>query len=411
MAQSQNTPPTKPEVTNNVEFLPVTILAVLLFLLVPFERLTHIHPIYLCITIFFILYPFRNKRGVSQLFILAIAIALIAFWLEFMALLMPFVISFFLAFFLDPLMRKIESYSIPRWVVMLVFFLLVLGGVTLIGFFLIPQIVAESRILFNNLPTWISSMITSAESNLMPLISKFQKWNPGAIPTDAATNITQYTQKVVGWLTAWSSSALQGAGSLLTGIANVALVPIITAYLLTDFRKIKGGVYDFIPEQYRGAASDAFNQLNIVLSAYVRGQLIVVLFLATWISLGLTLFTNIPYSILIGTTAGILNLVPYIGPLVALILAIIIAAFQSNPLITITIVLAVFISAQALEGNLLTPRIVGTKVGLGELEVIFLMLLFATMLGLVGMLIAIPVGAGAKVLFKVYREHRTVNSV
>jgi predicted PurR-regulated permease PerM len=231
------------------------------------------------------------------------------------------------------------------------------------------------------------------------------------IPTDKIWNEIQprlpaMFNTLVGGLAEWGAKAVTGAMSLATGLANLILIPVLTIYFLNDFAKLRSWTYRLFPDDLKEDALKAYRQLNEAISAFVRGQMIVCLFLATWIGAGLAIFAHLPYSILIGVAAGLLNLIPYVGTTTALIVTIAVSMFQPDPIWTAIKAVIIFSSGQTLEANLLTPRIVGDKVGLHAIVVIFLVLLFATFWGLIGMLIAIPVGAAGKVLWTVWVERQ-----
>ena len=357
------------------------------------------HPVILSLATVYLLYPWRKNKYILPLLILASLVALSAIWIEFNQIITPFIIAFILAYAFDPLVAWLSSRGLPRWTVVLLMLLLLFLLICGVGLLVIPRLIKEMSDLISTLPAWFGQPHQWGKGSLESLLTRFGVSEN--ILQEVRSNLPQILKDTFGGFTEWATEALTSVTGMLAGLANIVLIPILTVYFLTEFRKIRSGVYSLIPEDSKPKALITYHRLNDVISAYIRGQLLVVLFLAIWIGLGLQLFTNIPYALLIGISAGILNLLPYVGTAAALLITLIIAAFQPDAFITCAKALAIFVSAQTLEGNLLTPKIVGDRVGLHALLVIFVVLIFASMFGLVGMLIAIPLSASAKVIIEI----------
>jgi predicted PurR-regulated permease PerM len=369
----------------------------------------YLNPLTLSIGILLLLYPSRRIRAIKPLLFLALVTALISMWWRLHTLITPFILAFLLAFALEPIIAWSVRRGLPRLVSILVLVALLAGLIIASVLLVLPKFVDEVGTLAESAPQWFTTIKTW-------FIEVFVPWAHSLnIPTEHIWHEIQprlpgMANSLMDGAIDWVSQAVGGILGLITGIANLILIPILTIYFLNDFPKLRSWVYRLFPEEYQPDALLAYNRLNEVLSAFLRGQLIVCLFLATWISTGLALFAGLPYAILLGTAAGFLNLIPYVGTTFALIVTMIVAMFQPNPVPTALIALVVFVTGQSLEGNLLTPRIVGDKVGLHPIVVIFVVLLFATLFGVIGMLIAIPASAGAKVLWDVWRRRVQINA-
>ncbi len=363
-------------------------------------------PLSMSVAILLLLYPSRRIRAIKPLLFLALSTAIISLWWRLSGLLTPFIIAFLLAYAFDPLIEKAEKRGIPRLAAVLVLMLGLAGILIGIGILVVPKLLEEISTLAVAVPDWVALIRAWVGSELLPWAARMN------IPTDQIWHEVQprlpsMFKTLMGGLADWGARAVSGAIALVTGVANLVLIPILTIYFLNDFAKLRSWTYRLFPSDLKEDALKAYYQLNDAISAFVRGQMLVCLFLATWIGGGLVLFVHLPYSILIGVAAGFLNLIPYVGTTTALIVTLVVSMFHTDPVLTALKALAVFVSGQTLEGNLLTPRIVGDKVGLHPLAVIFLVLLFAAFFGIIGMLLAIPVGAASKVLFNVWNDRQS----
>jgi len=363
----------------------------------------YLNPLTMALGILLLLYPSRRIRAIKPLLFLAFLTALLSMWVRLSALLTPFILAFILAYAFDPLISWVERRRIPRIVAVLS---LVLGlGATVIwaAILIIPKVVEEVSLLVSAIPqmyeesrNWVSGValpwLISVEVPTEKIWAELQPRLPG------------FTKSIITGFADWGGKAVAGLFSVLAGLANVILVPILTIYFLNDFPKIRSWIYQRFPEDIKPDALKAYQRLNLALSAFFRGQLVVTMLLGSWISLGLLFWVKLPYAILLGTAAGILNLIPYVGTTAALIATMGVVAFHPDPLMTGVKTLIVFVTGQLLEGNLITPKIVGDKVGLHAVAVIFVVLVAAALFGVIGMLVAIPVAASAKILWQVWME-------
>jgi len=362
-------------------------------------------PLTLSFGILLLLYPSRRIRAIKPLLFLAFLTALISLWLRLSALLLPFIASFALAYAFDPVITWAVRKGVRRSIAVLA---LVLGFIAVMfeaAYLVFPILIEEVRDLAMAVPGWIEAVKMWAQTVVLPWLKSVE------VPTDRIwaelqPRMPNILKGVVTGVADWSGKALSGIFAVIAGLANLILIPILTIYFLNDFDRLRRWVYSKFPEEMKPDALKAYQRLNESISAFVRGQLLVCLFLAIWIGAGLYLWADVPYAILLGIAAGILNLIPYVGTTIALIVTMSISLFQPEPVSTAVKALIVFVTAQTLEGNLITPRIVGDKVGLHPLIVIFVVLLFAALFGVFGMLIAIPFAASAKVLWEVWRERK-----
>jgi len=193
------------------------------------------------------------------------------------------------------------------------------------------------------------------------------------------------------------TSALAGGLSFVLAVVNLALVPIFVFYLLRDWDRLVGAVDQMVPPRHRARVRRLASEIDQRTASFVRGQLTVCAVLAVLYSLGL-LFTGIDMAIAVGVTSGLLFIVPYLGTVVGIVAASVLALVKFGLSGALIGVWATFAIVQLIEGMLLTPRIMGEQVGLHPLVVMMALLVGGDLLGIWGMLVAIPITAAGQVL-------------
>ena len=194
-----------------------------------------------------------------------------------------------------------------------------------------------------------------------------------------------------------ASSVGRGAVGLLLFLANFALFAFVSGYLLKDFDSLITSIRELLPVRYRGKAVELVSEIDLQLRSFLRGQLTVCLCLGTMYSLGL-LIAGTPFAVLIGVFGMVASFVPYLGVVITVVPALVLTLLKWGLTWHLLVALLTFVIAQALEGNLLTPKIVGKQVGLNPVWVILAVLVFGNTLGFMGLLLAVPIAATLKVL-------------
>lgn len=370
----------------------------------------NITPITLSIALLILLYPLRRIRELKGLLLILCIITALLVWNRLATLLVPFGIAFILAYALNPVVDWLVKRKLPRLLVILSILGLIIGSMVGVGILLVPKLLNEVADLAVSVKDWIIDVRSWGETSFIPWLDKLDLPFAGLWQGIKAKLPGLLNSAVEGFAN-WSSRALLSTVSLLSGLLNLLLIPVFTVYFLSEFNPIKNRIYDSIPIKHRQFAVEIYKNLNRVLSSFFRGQLVVSLFLATWIGFGLWLVAGVPYALLLGITAGLANLIPYIGTATAGLLTITVALFQPDPGTTALKAFLVFGTGQGLENVLVTPRVVGDSVGLHPLLVIFAVLLFANLFGFLGLLVAIPVAASIQVVIKLWiKFHRNTES-
>lgn len=318
------------------------------------------------------------------------AFAMLILWLL-APVLTPFVVAAVLAYALNPLVNRIDALAkgrMPRVVgvmlVELVFIVAVLGLVLLV----VPILSKEIPLMREQVPLLFDKL----NSGLKPLLAQFGlkfSLDTGSLRAFVLKYLNANSEDVAGSLL---SSLRLGGSVALAVVGNVVLIPVALFYLLLDWNRFVASVVDLVPLPLRSTYDSFMDEADGVLGQYLRGQLLVMLILAMFYSLGLTLF-GLDLALPIGVFTGLAVFVPYLGFGIGLLLAVLSGLLQFASIKALVMVAVVYGTGQLVEGFYLTPRLVGERVGLHPLAVIFALLAFGQLFGFVGVLIALPASA------------------
>ena len=312
-------------------------------------------------------------------------------------ILTPFAISALLAYLGDPLVDRLEKQRFfNRTRAVSVVFILMTLALVLFLLFIIPLLENQVERLVHRLPDYLAWIRDSA----VP-------WLQGALGLESSTfDLSQITEMLrsnwqqAGGFAAAVVAAISSSGAALIGwLASIVLIPVVTFYLMRDWDDLVSFIKVLIPMHLQAKTSQLAGEADQRLSAFIRGQLGVMLALGVIYSVGLWLI-GIDLAILIGMTAGMLSFVPYLGSIIGFGAAIIAAVVQHQDVFHPAMVSVVFIVGQSLEGMVLTPWMVGDKIGLHPVAVIFAVLAGGQLFGFIGVLLALPAAAVIMVLVR-----------
>ncbi len=310
--------------------------------------------------------------------------------------LLPFVLGAAVAYFLDPLADRLEKIGMPRLLATIV--IVVAFGVILATslVFLLPPLLEQLTGLAARLPSYIQS--------LKDIVLGFgERWF-GDVLKSSDSGIEQaaaeFIQKATGWFGRFLGSLWSGGMALVNTLALFLITPVVAFYFLLDWDRMVTQVDRWLPRDHAETIRRLAREIDAVLSGFVRGQITVLILLGTMYVIGLTLI-GLNFGLLIGVTAGVVSFVPFVGPLVGLLIGGTVAIVQfGSDWVPIAGVFGVFLAGQAIEGNLLSPMIVGERVGLHPVWLMFALFVFAFLFGFVGMLLAVPAAAAIGVLVR-----------
>ncbi len=329
-----------------------------------------------------------QKRAAAWCLIAALAI--LALWLL-GPVLAPFVVAAVLAYALTPLVNRLDRLGrgrLPRVVaVLLVEFLFL---VVLLGLFLliVPIMAKELPMLREQVPLLADRLNTG----LAPWLAQFGipvALDVGSIKAFVLKYLNANFEDAFGSLL---SSLKLGGSVALAIIGNAVLIPVALFYLLMDWDRFVARVLELVPPHLRGAVDGFTAEADSVLGQYLRGQLLVMLAMAVFYAVGLALF-GLDLAVPIGVFTGLAMFIPYVGFGIGLLLAVLAGLLQFASLKALAMVAVVYGLGQLLEGLYLTPRLVGERIGLHPLAVIFALLAFGQTFGFVGVLVALPASA------------------
>ncbi len=332
----------------------------------------------------------------KQILIWGIGLMLFAALLSVLSdVLMPFVAGMAVAYFLDPAADRMEGWGISRalatGLILLAFFIFVAGGLIL----LFPLLQAQVIDLAARIPDLIDALRRQAE----PLLTELR----AQLPADALQRLGQaagsFAGQAAGWLTAILADLWSGGMAFLNLLSLVLITPLVAFYMLRDWDRIIKHLDGLLPRDFAETIREQVSEVDKTLAAFVRGQASVCLVLAIFYSGGLTL-AGLEYGLLVGIGAGFISFIPYIGAGIGLAVGTAIAIAQFSDLAPIVTVVVVFLIGQTAESYFLTPRLVGGRVGLEPIWIIFALLAGGALFGLTGVLLAVPVAAVIGVLVR-----------
>lgn len=318
-------------------------------------------------------------------------------------ILTPFLFAALLAYVCDPLVDRMETWKLPRTAgVAILFLLLTLAALAaLLG--LAPLLQHQLGTFTTKLPGYLDWL----QLNLAPWLQHNLGVEPGAL--DLATlkqRVLAHWQDVGHWVAAVVGYMTRSGFSVVMWLANIVLVPVVTFYLLRDWDDIVAKIHALLPNRYQVTVGVLARETDDVLASFLRGQLLVMLCLAAIYSVGLWL-VGLDLALPIGLTAGLVSFVPYLGFILGLLAAGTAAVLQFHAALPLVWVLAVFAIGQLLEGTVLTPRLVGERVGLHPVAVIFAVMAGGQLFGFFGVLLALPAAAALMVWVRhLHRQYR-----
>ena len=337
----------------------------------------------------------------------ALALIALAAWLTWRLapVITPFAISAGLAYLGDPLVDRLEKLRFFRWPVsrtvsVVLVFVLMTALFGLVLLFLIPLLSEQIR----QLVEWVPEMFEWLIGTGLPMVQSWLGLESISLDTDSLMETArEYWREAGTALMGVIGSVTRGGQVALAWIMNLVLIPVVTFYLLRDWDRLVEGIRQLLPRSVEPQVSQVAKEIDEVLSAFIRGQLMVMLALGLIYSLGLWMI-GLDLAFIIGMGAGLLSIVPYLGAFLGVIAAVLAALFQFQDLLHVVMVLVVFGAGQSLESMFLTPKLVGDQIGLHPVAVIFAVLAGGHLAGFLGILLALPAAAALNVLVRHLHE-------
>ncbi|MEL7297860.1 MAG: AI-2E family transporter [Pseudomonadota bacterium] len=300
----------------------------------------------------------------------------------------PFVAAGLLAYLGDPLADRLQRLRMPRPVAVLAVFVLTILVVFLLVLLLLPLVRSQVSALLEVLPRYLQLL----EDKVWPHIAAFISDDVGEAEFGLSSMIEQFGSTAGAWGTSFLAQVGRSGSALIGAVVNLFLIPILTFYLLRDWDLLVARIGALIPADKRPVVIDLARQTDETLGAFLRGQLLVMIGLAAIYTIGLSLI-GLQFALAIGVVAGIVSFVPYLGLVFGIGLAGLTALNSPDSGVMLLLVVVVFSVAQFIEGSVLTPKLVGDRIGLHPVLVIFAVMAFGQLFGFFGVLLALPAAA------------------
>jgi predicted PurR-regulated permease PerM len=307
-------------------------------------------------------------------------------------ILLPFVAGMALAYILDPFCDRVERWGCSRTLATTVVMIGVAALIVALLLLVVPLLRAQIVALIERLPEYLKVI----DEQIVPRIERLaERFSMGEEPR-AQQAVESKSGEVLAWLSSAALTVLSGGLAIVNLLSLVFIMPIVAFYLLRDWDRIVAQVDGWLPRAHAETLRALARQIDRTLSGFVRGQALVCIVLALYNGIGLTLI-GLDFGLAIGVISGVLSFIPYVGTIFGLVASTALAMVQFGDW-RIGLVAGLFILGQLVEGNFLTPKLVGDRVGLHAVWIIFALLAGGALFGFVGLLVAVPVAAEAGVL-------------
>ena len=311
-------------------------------------------------------------------------------------ILTPFIMGALLAYLGDPIVDRLEKFKLSRTLSVAVVFLIMFLFLLVFTLLVIPVLETQLKALTHKLPDFLDWGM----GQLQPYLKKDLAVDVSVLEVDRLKAMIGSHWNQAGGIIRGIIKTLSQSGMFVVGwVANILLTPVVAFYMLRDWDHFVAYIRDLLPRNVEPTVSQLAKESDDVLGAFLRGQLLVMLCLASIYTLGLWL-VGVEFALLIGLFAGLLSFVPYLGLIIGVAVAGLAVMFQTQDYTDLLLVLLVFGIAQLIEGMLLTPLLVGERIGLHPVTVIFAVLAGGQLFGFFGVLLALPVAAIIAVIMR-----------
>ncbi|MDR1605668.1 MAG: AI-2E family transporter [Streptococcaceae bacterium] len=321
-------------------------------------------------------------------------------------IMLPIILAAVFYYLLNPIVDYFDDRKVPRVVTISVLFALILALIVWGLAVAIPNLIGQGEKFVNNFPDYVET----AQKHITNLLSdeRFAQFKP-----QISKAINTFSDNLIDISKGLSSSVVDSTSSFLTTatsvLISIMIFPFILFYLLRDGKNLNRYVTNMLPTAWRNDTSIVLTQVNLQLSSYVRGQLIVAATVAIMFTIMFSI-VGLKYAVIIGITAGFLNLIPYLGSFLAMIPAFVIALI-AGPFMVVKVAI-VFIIEQTIEGRFVSPLVLGSKLNIHPITILFVLLTSGKIFGFWGVLIGIPVYASIKVIIVYfYKWYRKISSL
>jgi predicted PurR-regulated permease PerM len=329
--------------------------------------------------------------------IIAVGIFVFALWFL-QEILVPFLAGFVLAYFLDPLADWLERRGLPRAIAALLIIVTAVSALVSAALMIAPLLFDEIQKLSSSLPSLVNTLSTRLNNLLPPAVKDMISQGGSELPASAS----EIAGKATGWIATVLASVWTGGMAIVNMLSLLVLTPIVAFYLLKDWDRIVTTVDGWMPRDHAPEIRAIARDIDTAMAGFIRGQASVCLLLGAFYAICLTM-AGLNFGFAVGFLSGALSFIPFVGAIVGGVLAIGIALAQFWPdFIQIALIVAIFAAGQFIEGNILSPKLVGGSIGLHPVWLMFALFAFGYMFGFTGLLLAVPLAAAAGVVVRYF---------
>jgi predicted PurR-regulated permease PerM len=330
----------------------------------------------------------------QAIFWIGALLALLLFLWVFSDILLPFIMGMALAYLLDPLADGLERSGMSRFWATITIVILTVLILALVAIVAIPLLAAQLSGFLERLPSYATELQALGNRFFQTRIGQFFRTQGGG------PNVDQMVSQGVAWIGTVIASVWAGGQALISVIGLIVVTPVVAFYLLYDWDHMLDRVDALLPREHAETIRTIGRDINTAIAAFIRGQGAVCLFLGLFYAISLSVI-GLNFGFLIGSTAGLISFIPFVGTIVGFLLSVGVAIVQFWPEWQwIVVVVAIFAIGQFIEGNILQPRLVGSSIGVHPVWLMFALFAFGSLFGFVGVLLAVPVTAAIGVLVR-----------
>ena len=366
---------------------------VLLTALLSYAVYPSLSPFVILAGLLFLLYPWRREQVPNRLLWLGVFLFAVWFFSAIMGVLAPFLIAFFLAYILNPVVVFLGRRRVPRWVSTLFIMILLVGGVVAVGLFIIPVAMEQFQALTAGAGALAEDASRAIESGaLVKFLGRFGMTGE-KVKEVLAQNLTPKLEEMLTRLFAGLFDVVSSVSSVAHQLLNIIIVPFVLFYLLMDFPLVLHRFAMLVPKKSRARFVQLASRADDLMGQYFRGAILVAAIQGT-ISGFVLWLAGVEYAVVLGLMTAALDFVPYVGLAVSLIVASIVALFSGGAVGTkVLVVVIMYLSQKIFEAAVLGPKILGSHVGVHPVLLILSLLVFGYFMGFLGLLIAVPLTA------------------
>jgi predicted PurR-regulated permease PerM len=334
-----------------------------------------------------------NLRVQAAFWLGALLILLLFLWV-FSGILLPFIMGMALAYLLDPIADIFERAGMNRFWATITIVVLAVLVFTAAALIIIPLLISQLSDFLEDLPGYVAE--------LQALLNRFLRTEIGRFlgSREGGAGVDQWVSQGAAWMASFLAGIWAGGRALMNAVSLIVVTPVVAFYLLYDWDRMLARVDALLPREHAETIRALGRDMDHAIAGFIRGQGAVCLILGLFYAISLTAL-GLNFGFLIGSVAGVISFVPYVGSIVGFFLSVGVAVVQFWPdWLWIVAVAGIFAIGQFIEGNILQPRLVGSSIGVHPVWLMFALFAFGSLFGFVGVLLAVPVTAAIGVLVR-----------